>query len=506
MMSSQLLLSPSWRPHSSFHSDLDHYDPKIEVYAGEHHDFSSLIASESENSSKISSANFPTLSSDYDLMHNPSSVNMKGFGDVYGWLCVDDQQMGEIPTKRSIGGDHVLSPNQSDQSSATSSVCVASENQSPMEQTDDSMESESQEGIHNLLMAYADAMGKGQGELATVIVKCISEKTNTIGSPLERLALNLFQPEENQGEAYLKQESVRNFNPAFRAFYDIFPYGRFAHFTSSSVILQAVPTYVDSVHIIDFDIGEGTQWPPVIEAMARAKRSLTITSIKLEEHVSGFEETKRQLLNYARTFCLNLMVEEMELSQMVKGIGGRNSGNKFLAFNCMVGLPHMGRTRRTTQVLEFIKIAKGILVKNKGIITFGDGEESERMGNSPDYASFFNKHLAHYKALYESMEWGFPSYLNEARIAMETLFLAPYVSSFSWFQKWKEQRENMVFQEGFGLKGERMSMESRNEAREMVREGETPYKIRVEGDDHNEMVLEWREIPLVRVSAWRQIK
>ncbi|CAH1445965.1 unnamed protein product [Lactuca virosa] len=217
MMSSQLLFQPSWPPHSSFHSNLHNYDPKIEVYAGEHHDFSSSIAYGSENSSTISSANFPMLSSD---MHNPSSVNMEGLDDVCGWLCVDDQQMEEIPTKRSIGGDHVLSPNQSDKSSA-SSVCIPSENyQSPMERTDDSMESESQAGIHNLLMAYADAMGKGQGELATVIVKCISEKTNTIGSPLERLALNLFQPAENQGEAYLKQESIRNFNPAFRAFYD----------------------------------------------------------------------------------------------------------------------------------------------------------------------------------------------------------------------------------------------------------------------------------------------
>ncbi|KAI3750534.1 hypothetical protein L2E82_21175 [Cichorium intybus] len=496
---SQLLLQPSWPPHSYFHSNLDQYEPKMEVYAGEHHGFSSSIATGSENSLSVSSVNFPMLSDDCGYDHMP---NMEGFDDVCGWLCYDDQGMEEFPAKRSIKGDHVWSPNLSNKS-CESSVCIPSENQSPMVETDDAMEIESQTGIQSLLMAYADAMGKEQGELATVIMKCISEKASAIGSPVERLALNLSQPAENQGEAYLKQESLRNFNPAFRAFYDIFPYGRFAHFTANSAILEAVPTHVKLVHIVDFDIGEGTQWPSVIEAMARTKKSLTITSIKLEEHNSGFEDTRRHLLNYARTFGLNLKVQEMELAQMVKGTEGRKFSNDFLAFNCMIGLPHMGRRRKRTQVLEFIKLAKGLLVKHKGILTFGDGEEGERMGNSIDYTSFFNQNLAHYKALYESMEWGFPSYLNEARIAMETLFLAPFVSSLSWFQKWEEEKEDMVFQKDVGLKGTRMSKESWNEAKEMVKEGETPYIIGVEGDNDNEMVLKWRGTSLVRVSAWR---
>ncbi|KAL4557847.1 hypothetical protein LXL04_036041 [Taraxacum kok-saghyz] len=485
-LSDQLLLQPSWPPHSyNFHSNLNQYDPKLQVYAGNHHTVS-------ENSSSISSAvNFPMLSDDCGL------VNMEGFDEASGWLSVDDHRMEEnIPARASTGIDHPWSPDLSNKSSE-SSVCVQSDNdQSSMVETDDATEIKSQTRLQNLLTAYADAMSKGQRELAKVIVKCVGEKINAIGSPLERLTLNLFQPAENQGEAYLKQESIRNFNPAFRAFYDIFPYGRFAHFTASSVVLEAIPSQVNLVHIVDFDIGEGAQWPPVIDAMARTKRSLTITSVKLEDHDSGFEDTKRQLLKYARILGVNLKVEEMELAQLVKIRG------EFTAFNCMVGLPHMGRTRKRTQVLEFLKIAKGILAKNKGIVIFADGEEFERRGNFNDYVSFFNDHLAHYKALYESMEWGFPSYLNEARIAMETLFLAPFVSSHSWFQNWKQLTQD-VFQKSFGLKGEPMSMESLSEAKEMVKEGETPYMISVNGDCQNEMVLEWRGTPLVRVSAWK---
>ncbi|PWA86781.1 Transcription factor GRAS [Artemisia annua] len=100
------------------------------------------------------------------------------------------------------------------------------------------------------------------------------------------------------------------------------------------------------------------------------------------------------------------------------------------------------------------------------------------------------------------MEWGFPSYLSEARIAMETLFVSPFISSESWFQKWAEGRESMASLKDFGLKGRAMCKESLNEMKELVKESESPYGIRFEGDNENEMVLEWNGTPLVRVSAW----
>ncbi|XP_023758269.1 protein NODULATION SIGNALING PATHWAY 2 [Lactuca sativa] len=404
---------------------------------------------------------------------------MESFDDVFRWLCDDDDQQmeSEIPTDKSTENSPTLS--------ITSSESFDSE----------AMEMESKTGIQNLLMAYAEAMGLQQRKLAEVIQKCISEKVNPNGQTLERLALNLFPCSENEKE-YLKQESIRNFKAAFRGFYEIFPYGRFAHFTANSAILEAVPNHVDSVHIVDFDMGEGSQWPVVIQVMAQRRKSLTITSVKLEDDNSGlFEETKMHLLNYAGSFGLNLKVEEKELGQIV-------NRNEFMAFNCMVGIPHMGRTRRRTQVMEFLKVAKQLLVKTQGIITFGDGEYSDRMENYPTYPSFFDGNLSHYKALYESMELGFPSYLTEGRVAMETLFIAPFISSMSWLQKWEEGRENLFSQNDLGLKGRRVSMESWNEVRELVKEGESMYKVRVEGGNENEMVLEWNGIPLVRVSVW----
>ncbi|GJV72678.1 hypothetical protein Tco_1492673 [Tanacetum coccineum] len=51
------------------------------------------------------------------------------------------------------------------------------------------------------------------------------------------------------------------------------------------------------------------------------------------------------------------------------------------------------------------------------------------------------------------------------------------------------------------VKGRPMSIESLNEASELVKQAESPYGIRVEGDSGNEMVLEWNGAPVVK---WRQ--
>ncbi|KAJ0028245.1 hypothetical protein Pint_34924 [Pistacia integerrima] len=70
-------------------------------------------------------------------------------------------------------------------------------------------------------------------------------------------------------------------------------------------------------------------------------------------------------------------------------------------------------------------------------------------------------------------------------------------------KKWKEVKEVYEFEAGFGLKGVRLSSESLMEAKVMAREGESLYTVRIEGENANEMVLEWGRTPLVRVSAWR---
>ncbi|KAG2690943.1 hypothetical protein I3760_09G214300 [Carya illinoinensis] len=346
--------------------------------------------------------------------------------------------------------------------------------------------------VYHLRKAYGEALEKDERELAQVILRRISEKVSPIGEGLERVAFFLSQDIENQGD-YLKQESCKIFEAAFLASYQSFPEGKFAHYAANSAILEAMPDDAKTIHIVDFHMGEGVQWPPMIE----------ITSIKWEQNVPSpwsFEETKRRLHKHARVLGLNLKVEEMGIEDLVsetRKMQNMDGKGEWLVFNCMFSLPHMGISRSRTLAMEFLKVAKELVsssancrTSNRGIITFGDGDACEKLKHCSGFGSFFEGHVEHYQALLESLKMNFPPHLKEARIAIECLFVAPYISSFS------------APQQGHGLEGRRLSKEILAEAREMVKEWESSYGVRIVGQTGNEMVLEWKGITMARVSIW----
>ncbi|CAK7343800.1 unnamed protein product [Dovyalis caffra] len=228
-----------------------------------------------------------------------------------------------------------------------------------------------------------------------------------------------------------------------------------------------------------------------------------------------FEETKRRLQDCANSFGLMLEVEEVELQNLMSEINEKIEGGErreWLAFNCMWAFPHMGRKRSRRHVLDFVRTAKEILANisvysntssGGGILTFGDGGGWELSKDCPGFGLFFDNSMEHYHALLESIEWNFPICFLEARIAVECLFVAPYVSSRAWIQNWEEIEQGCDFKTGLGLEGLRLGNESLREAKELVREGETPYAARIEGENYNEMVLESRGTPLIKFSSWK---
>ncbi|KAF5747641.1 nodulation-signaling pathway 2 protein-like isoform X1 [Tripterygium wilfordii] len=380
------------------------------------------------------------------------------------------------------------------------------------------MEFDTQLSVHHLLKAYGEATEREQRELADVIIRCLNEKVNPAGGTLERLVFNLSRDIETQGDHYLEEESSKNFDAAFRAFYHIFPYGRFAHIAANSAILEAMPNDAETIHIVDFDMGEGIQWPPMIEAVAHHHRTLKLTSIKWEEddivcdNQIYFKETKRHLSEHASLSGLTLQVEEMGIEDLVSEVNKtekRGGKGEWFAFNCMVGLPHMGRVRSRKLVEEFLRTAKELMassvdkdLKNRGIITLGDGDACEKLQYCSGYGAFIESHMVHYHALLESMEETFPVYLAEARKAMEILFVAPYASSLAWLKKWEDVKKGCQLQAVKGLDGWRLSKETLVEATEMVQSKQNSYGVRIGGENVNEMVLEWKGTQLVKVSTW----
>ncbi|XP_028759122.1 nodulation-signaling pathway 2 protein-like [Neltuma alba] len=198
-----------------------------------------------------------------------------------------------------------------------------------------------------------------------------------------------------------------------------------------------------------------------------------------------FKETRSNLYEHAKSCGLKLKVEEQSIEELVTDLkklnkrGGHGNGKRsFVAFNCMAGLPHMGR----------------------GIIAFGDGEACEKLRNSTNFMSFFNGHLEHYHALLESIESNFPFQFSEARTAMENLFVAPYISCEDWLRRWEEMRQCGNVQSEIELEGGSLREETLTEVGEMLRGMEGWYEVKIEGNNGNEMALQWKGTQLLRIS------
>ncbi|MCD9640890.1 hypothetical protein HAX54_026602 [Datura stramonium] len=503
MMQSEVLHN-SWS--STFHQT-EFYEIKIDPYENQKHylSYSSLNSSKDQDSSEISFSDFTSLFPDNFLADLP--MDDLEFDDVCRWLN-DSESEGN-------GNMNISSEMQKNGALWSPALSgVSSEPSMAIPSTNSAIslvipEMNTQMSLHHLLAAYGEAIENGHKELAEVIIRSIRGKINPLGESSERVASNLFQQIEDQG-SYLRQESSKIIEAAFKAFYQVFPLGKFAHFAANSAIIEAVPDDADTIHIVDFDMGEGIQWPSIIEAMGQRRKVLRFTSIKKTEEESTsdqwrFEETKRRLLDYANPFGLRLQVEEMTVEEL-RRMKRRGRGSEWLVFNCMFKLPHMGKRRCRIHALEFLKLAKELLLAHcsthGGLVTFGDGEPIYNSDSINAFSAFFNKNLIYYQSIFESLELYFPAYLAQARLAMESLFLSPQICSFSWFQNWEEMRSIFNSCGEIGLQGMRISKENLLQAKEMVNERETPLKVRIEEERRHEMILEWKGTPLVRVSTW----
>ena len=378
----------------------------------------------------------------------------------------------------------------------------------------ENMEIENQVSLPHLMEAHGEALEKGQKALAEVNLKCISQKVTTpIGDSLETLAFYLAQEVTNHGD-YLKGEAYKNFQAAFKVFYQGNLVAKIAHFSAISSILEAAMLVdCDEIHIIDYCFGNGIQWPFLLDTVSKMNKRLKLTSIKWSDENSecvwNFEDTKRELYEYAKSCGLILKVEEKELEELISEIkimNKRGGKKEFLAFNLMTGLPHMGMVRsRRKHAYEFLKVAED-LIKNygsTGIITFGDGDAFEKLKNSLNFMSFFEGNLVHYKALLESIESQFSEKFSEARIACEVLFVAPCISSLDWLQTWEEMKSDGYVKDEISLEGGRLSKNVLLEVREMLRGNDNSYQARIEGENENELVLEWKGTQILRFSIWK---
>nr|AWK58869.1 DELLA3 [Fagopyrum tataricum] len=185
----------------------------------------------------------------------------------------------------------------------------------------------------------------------------------------------------------------------YHHFYEACPYLKFAHFTANQAILEAFNGH-DRVHVIDFNLMQGLQWPPLIQALALRPGGspfLTLTGIGPPESV---HEVGLKLGHLARSVNVRFAFHGIAATQL-KDI--HVDSDEAVAVNSITELHRvLGSEARDMARPSAIDLVLGwIKALNPKIFTM---VEQEANHNGPGYLDRFTEALHYYPTMFDSME------------------------------------------------------------------------------------------------------
>ena len=270
--------------------------------------------------------------------------------------------------------------------------------------------------LSNLLTLCAQAVAAGNQRSANDQLKLIRQHASPMGDGMQRMAYYFVNGLEARlrgsgTEIYkgvlTRGTSAANILKAYHLFLAICPFKKLLNFFSNTTI-RKLAEKAESLHIIDFGILYGFQWPSLIQCLSSrpgGPPKLRITGIDLPK--PGFrpaervQETGRRLANYAKSF--NVPFEFNAIAQKWETIQVEDlkiDTEDVLVVNCHCRFRNLLDETVTVEsprdtVLNLIRKLNPV-VFIQGIVNGGYG--------APFFRTRFREALFHYSALFDMLE------------------------------------------------------------------------------------------------------
>ncbi|KAF8662217.1 hypothetical protein HU200_056418 [Digitaria exilis] len=295
---------------------------------------------------------------------------------------------------------------------------------------------------------------------------------------------------------------------ALRILNAITPIPRFLHFTLNERMLRAFDGH-DRVHVIDFDIKQGLQWPGLLQSLAaRSTPPAHVRITGVGESRQELQETGARLGRVAAALGLAFefhavvdRLEDVRLWMLHVKRGER------VAVNCILAAHRLLRDDDAggAALADFLGLARST---GAAVLLLGEHEDAL---NSGPWEARFARALRYYAAAFDAVSAaGLPD-ASAARVKAEEMFAREIRNAVAFdagdrferhesFAGWRRRMEEGGFQNA-GI-GEREVMQGRMIAR-MFAAGNS-YSVHGQGNGEG-LTLRWMDQPMYTVSAWTPV-
>ncbi|CAO2841459.1 unnamed protein product [Amaranthus hypochondriacus] len=258
--------------------------------------------------------------------------------------------------------------------------------------------------VHALLTC-AESIQHGELQLASSLVGEITNELLTrvnTSSGIGKVACYFIDALSQRlyPSSLASQGSLPN-DVLYHYFYEACPYLKFAHFTANQAILESFEGHT-SVHVIDFSLMHGLQWPALIQALALrpgGPPSLRLTAVSLPSfhgHPDSFRETGIRLTQLARSINVTFSFRVVTIPQLdsINPWIFQTSPEEVVAVNSILQFHQLLGS-------DINPILKSIQRLNPKIVTI---VEQEANHNQPEFLIRFTEALHYYSAMFDSLE------------------------------------------------------------------------------------------------------
>ncbi|XP_042502362.1 DELLA protein GAI1-like [Macadamia integrifolia] len=278
--------------------------------------------------------------------------------------------------------------------------------------------------VHTL-MACADAVQQDNFKLAEALVQQIGMLARSQAGAMRKVATYFAEALARRIYRLYPQESLESSISDILQmhFYETCPYLKFAHFTANQAILEAFAGK-SRVHVIDFSMKQGMQWPALMQALALrpgGPPTFRLTGIgpPQPDNNDALQQVGWKLAQLAETIHVKFEYRGFVVNSLgdldPSVLDLRPSEVEAVAVNSVFELHRLlGRPGAMEKVLTSIKEMKPRIVT---IV------EQEANHNGPVFLDRFTEALHYYSTLFDSLEGCGISPPNTQDLLMSEMYL-----------------------------------------------------------------------------------